>query len=330
MSFDPDAPAEAGNLYGLPLDLDAARIHVQAVPWQATTSYRRGTREGPDSLLNASLQVDLHDLEYGELWRHGIVLLPEDARFRAWDAQAEPDALAVIESLGNAPESAARVNALSEKVNEAVYERAAETLRAGRIPALVGGDHSTPFGLIRAVAEQYPGLGVLHIDAHADLRVAYEGFEYSHASIMDNVLRHISGVSRLAQVGIRDVGAAEVERTRTDARIRTFFDVELGERLAAGEPWLRLVDEILDTLPEHVHVSFDVDGMEPSLCPSTGTPVPGGLDWRQVCVLLRRLSTRRHIVSFDVNEIGPDEWDGNVAARLFYKLCGAALSSAQK
>jgi len=327
MSFDPDAPAEGGNLYGLPFDPDQARIHVQSVPWQATTSYRRGTREGPDSLLGASMQVDLFDLEYGEVWQAGIALLPEDARFRAWDAQAEPDALAVIESLGRAPKAAARVNVLSRRVNDAVYERARESLAQGRVPALIGGDHSTPLGLIRAVAEHFPGVGVLHVDAHADLRDAYEGFAFSHASIMHNVLRHIPDVSRITQVGIRDVGSAERDLIRTEPRLRTFFDPEIGERLAAGERWLALVDEIVATLPPRVYVSFDVDGMEPGLCPGTGTPVPGGLPWRQVCTLLRRLSERREIVGFDVNEIGPDEWDGNVAARLFYKLCGATVRS---
>ncbi len=327
MSFDPDAPADGEGLFGLPCTPESSRIHVQAVPWQATTSYRRGTRAGPAALHHASLQVDLLDLEYGDFWKSGIWLHPTDPRIEVWDQEAEADALAVIESGGRAPDAAARVNRLSELVNDAVHARAAETLREGRLPALIGGDHSTPFGLIRAVAERHPGVGILHIDAHADLRVAYEGFEHSHASIMDNVLRHIPGVSSLVQVGIRDFGSAELARMREDVRITTFFDVEVGRRLAGGESWLRICEQIVRALPAQVYVSFDVDGLQPSLCPGTGTPVPGGLDWNQVLALIATLADERRIVGFDVNEIGPDEWDGNVAARLFYKLCGAMLQS---
>lgn len=327
MSFDPDAPAAEGGLFGLPFTLEQSRIVVQSVPWQATTSFRRGTREGPEAMIEASLQVDLFDLEYGDFWREGIALLPEDPRFRAWDAEAEPDALAVIESLGHAPAAAARVNALSECVNDAVYQAANRALAAGHIPALIGGDHSTPFGAIRAVAEHFPDVGILHIDAHADLRVAYEGFTWSHASILYNVLRYISDVSCVTQVGIRDVGSAEVALIREEPRLHTYFDPDLAQRLASGEPWARIVDEIVESLPQRVYITFDVDGMEPTLCPNTGTPVPGGLDWRQVQTLLRVLSARRHIVGFDVNEIGDNAWDGNVAARLFYKLCGATIRS---
>lgn len=327
MEFDPDAPAAAGALFGLPFTPENARIIAQAVPWQATTSFRRGTREGPAALLEASLQVDLFDLEYGDFWRAGIALLPEDPRFREWDALAEADALEVIDTGGDAPEAAARVNVLSSAVNEAVFAAAAAILARGAIPALVGGDHSTPLGAIQAVAKCFPGVGVLHIDAHADLRDAYEGFTYSHASIMHNVLAEAPGVARLVQVGIRDVGSAEVARIRGDARITTFFDPEVAARLAGGEPWQSIVDTIVEALPPQVYVSFDVDGMEPGLCPNTGTPVPGGLSFRDVQVLLATLSRRRQIVGFDVNEIGDDPWDGNVAARLFYKLCGATLRS---
>lgn len=327
MSFDPDAPADGAGLFGLPCTPQSSRIHVQAVPWQATTSYRRGTRGGPAALASASLQVDLLDLEYGDFWKAGIWLRPVDPRIAAWDEQAEADALAVIASGGNSPEAAGRVNRLSTAVNEAVYEAAQEMLREGRLPTLIGGDHSTPFGLIRAVAERHPGVGILHIDAHADLRVAYEGFEHSHASIMDNVLRHIPGVSGLVQVGIRDFGSAELARIRSDGRITTFFDLEIGRRLAGGESWLRICEQIVHALPPEVYVSFDVDGLQPSLCPATGTPVPGGLDWNQVLALLSTLAGERRIVGFDLNEIGAEEWDGNVAARLFYKLCGAMLES---
>lgn len=330
MSFDPDAPAEEGTLFGLDGAADAARIQVQAVRWQATTSYRRGTANGPDALLRASTQVDLHDIEYGATWQAGIVLLPENPSIRGWDQAAEADALQVIESLGNSPTEAARVNALSNQVNEAVYQTAKITLQQGKIPALIGGDHSTPFGLIRAVAEQFPGVAILHIDAHADLREAYEGFQHSHASIMFNVVRYIPDVSHIVQVGIRDVGAAEVALIQANAQSLTpFYDATIAGWMAEGETWSHVCDAIIAALPNPVYISFDVDGLDPTLCPGTGTPVPGGLSFRDVSTLLSRLAERRRIVGFDLNEIGPGEWDGNVAARLLYKLCGATVKSQQ-
>jgi agmatinase len=328
MPFDPDAPAAAGSLFGLPHGEADARVLVQAVPWEATTSYRRGTREGPAAVLAASAQVDLHDVDFGDAWRAGIALLPEDPHIRAWDAAAEADALAVIAGDGDEA-AAARVNALSDKLNHTVYRRARDILDKGRIPALLGGDHSTPFGAIRAVAERFPGVGILHVDAHADLREAYEGFTHSHASIMHNVLRHVPNVAHIVQVGVRDVGAAEVAMIEANPeRLTTFYDATIAAWLAEGESWNHVVDAILEALPGRVYVSFDIDGLDPALCPGTGTPVPGGLSWRDTTVLLKRLSERRQIVGFDLNEVGPGEWDGNVAARLLYKLFGATIRSA--
>ncbi len=328
MPFDPDAPAPPGSLYGLPFTAGNARIVAVPVPWEATTSYRRGTAGGPANLVEASAQVDLFDVEYGDFWREGIALAEEDAAIRAWNAEAEPDALRVIALGGGEPECAARVNALSERVNTSVYQAVCQILDAGQIPAVIGGDHSCPFGAIQAVAERHPGMAVLHIDAHADLRQAYEGFIWSHASILYNVSKRITDVSRIVQVGIRDIGAAEVELiAASEGRIKTFFDAAVADRLAAGETWGAVVAEIVAALPDEVYVSFDVDGMDPALCPTTGTPVPGGLSFREVQVLLRAVSRSRRIVGFDLNEIGPGEWDGNVAARVFYKLCGAAITS---
>jgi agmatinase len=323
VSFDPDAPASGDGLFGLPCTPEESLVHVLAVPWQATTSYRRGTRNGPARLVEASMQVDLHDLDVGAAWERGIALVEPELDVAALDDAAEPDALAVIEAGGGMPENAARVNALSEQVNAHVRAFAARTFAAGRVPAVIGGDHSVPFGAMQAAAERFPGLGVLHIDAHADLRDAYEGFTWSHASIMHNVVTRIPGVGRLVQVGIRDVGAAEVAMIHAHpARIRTFFDNAIARRLAEGEPWMAVVRDVVAALPEHVWVSFDVDGMDPSWCPATGTPVPGGLSFRDVVLLLGEVAKQRRVVGFDVNEIGDAEWDGNVAARLVYKLAG--------
>lgn len=332
MSFDPDAPAAAGTLYGLPFTPEQARAVVIPVPWQATTSYRRGTREGPSAVLDASAQLDLYDLDFGSFWEEGIAMLPEDPEILALDREAEPDALAVIAALeaeGEAdPGALQRVNTLSEQINGKVYSATRHVLDAGKLPGILGGDHSVPFGAIQAAAERWPGLGVLHIDAHADLRDAYEGFVWSHASIFHNVLHRLPGVHRLVQVGLRDVGAAEVALARSmPERVVSFYDRDLARAAASGEPWLHVVGRIVDALPERVWVSFDIDGLDPSLCPGTGTPVPGGLSFREMSLLLVELARHRHVVGFDLNEVGPGEWDGNVGMRVLYKLLGCAISS---
>jgi len=208
-----------------------------------------------------------------------------------------------------------------------------QLLEAGHIVGVIGGDHAVPLGCIAAHAARYPGMGVLHLDAHADLRVAYEGFTYSHASIMHNVLAEVPGVARLVQVGIRDFGEAEfVAIEAGGGRVRTFFDAELARRRFDGEPWSSVVREIVDALPQHVYLSFDIDGLDPTLCPHTGTPVPGGLQFQEACALIAAVArSGRTIVGFDLCEVAPgpdgDEWDGNVGARLLYKMVGATLRS---
>jgi agmatinase len=333
MEFDPDAPAAPGRLFGLPHQPDAAALAIIPVPWQATTSYGRGTRHGPTAVLRASAQVDLWDADFGDAWRQGIALLDPDPRIERWDEEAEPDALRVLQAgAGEASASAvARVNKLSVEVNASVRTTARTILARGGVPAVLGGDHSAPLGLLRALEETAPGFGILHIDAHADLREAYEGFTFSHASIMHNVLDLLPGVKRLVQVGLRDVGSREAERIRAERdRVVAHFDSELAQRLSSGERWATLVGEIVSALPDRVYVSFDIDGLDPALCPATGTPVPGGLSFRDVVVLLRALSRAREIVGFDLCEVGSSEWDGNVGARVLYKLCGATLASRRR
>src|SRR6185436_17954568 len=190
------------------------------------------------------------------------------------------------------------------------------------------------FGAIDVIADRYPGLGILHIDAHADMRAAYEGFRWSHASIMYNVLREIPAVARIVQVGVRDYCDEEDLLIRTEAeRVRTYFDPDLCHELLDGETWRRLVGRIVADLPQDVYVSFDIDGLDPALCPHTGTPVLGGLSFPEVCVLLGTLvASGRRVVGFDLCEVAPDpdgrsEWDANVAAKVLYKLSGFALLS---
>jgi len=337
--FDPDGPGGDG-LYGIDCPLEDALFHVISVPWQATASYRRGTRHGPQAIFQASTQVDLHDLSFGPVWRSGIAWIDGEEEVGRLHDAVEADALAVIESGGahtvDLLARAARVDGAAEQVQAWVRGHAARAFDSGRVPAVVGGDHSSPHGLIAESARRHPGLGILHIDAHADLRKAYLGFRYSHASIFYNLLEDCPEVERLVGVGWRDMGASEVDYWNLHRdRIQPFTELVLADRAMAGHAFADITRDIIAALPPRIHVSIDIDGLDPVLCPNTGTPVPGGLSWREVEWLLKAVALERHIVSFDLCEVSPgpagvteeDSWDAIVGTRLLYKLCGATLVS---
>lgn len=343
MPFDADGPAPLDSgIYGLGCSAEQARVVLVPVPFEATVSYRAGTAQGPAAILAASRQVDLLDADMGRPYTVGLHLEDEDPLFAALAPAAREAARRVIGALGEGqepdPEALAAVEQAGEAVNELVYMRVRALLGAGRLPVVVGGDHSVPFGAIRACAEGRPALGVLHLDAHADLRPAYEGFTWSHASIMHNVLTRLPNVA-LVQVGIRDFSEGELAFIRENpGRVCTFFDRQLRAARLSGR-WAEVCAAVVARLPQDVYLSFDIDGLDPQLCPNTGTPVPGGLSFDQVVVLLEALvASGRRVVGLDLVEVAPapagvqiedfvDEWDALVGARLLYKMIGAALLS---
>ncbi len=339
-AFDPDAAAQPGaGIFGLPHGPADARVVIIPVPFDATTSYRPGTADGPAAVLEASRQVDLWDREYGPIHEPGIAMLQVPKPIRALSARARGVAEPILRAggarAGDAHHAAALrdVDAAGDRVNAWVRERAREILDQGRIAGVLGGDHASPFGLIEELAERHPGMGILHVDAHADLRRAYEGFRWSHASIFWNVLSECPGVERLVQVGVRDFGHAEIRLIEESAgRVETFFDPDLRSSLARGETWDAACHRIVSVLPDLVHVSFDIDGLSPDLCPHTGTPVPGGLSFGEACHLLRTLAlSGKTVIGLDLCEVTPgpagDEWDAAVGARVLYKMIGCALAS---
>lgn len=338
-SFDPNAAAdpEARGIFGLPFTVDEARLVYVPVPWEVTTSYGGGTSKGPRAILEASRQVDLFDLELGNFWKVGLAMLEESREVRAMNRRGRRLARPIVEAAGRVEgrrklaRALDEVNALGAELNAWVERTTRELLEEDKIAAIVGGDHSVPFGAFRAVADVRGRFGILHVDAHSDTRRAFEGFDWSHASIMHNALVHIDAVERVVQVGIRDFCEEEIDFVRRQGeRVRVFFDEHLARRKHGGEPWQCIVDEIVDALPENVWVSFDVDGLDPRFCPHTGTPVPGGLDFHEAVTLIKTLArSGRRIVGFDLNEVAPgeDEWDGNVGARLLFKLTGWCLRS---
>src|SRR3990167_7031057 len=343
MQFDANAAAaHDSGIFGLPFSVHESKLILIPVTWDATTSYGSGTSQGPQAILAASKQVDLYDRDLGNFFEAGIAMLDSPLQLQEWNDIARAEALQVIsnENKININESLAIVNQYSEKLNDYVYHETKKWLQQDKLVGLVGGDHSTPFGAIKAFIEKHPHMSILHIDAHADLRHAYEGFEYSHASIVHNVISK-TALKKLVQVGIRDFCEEEAKYIQHhSSRICTFFDSDLAEQKMIGKNWSTLCDEIIQPLGQEVYISFDIDGLDPRFCPHTGTPVPGGLDFNEVLYLFKKIvESKRKIIGFDLNEVSlgsmprdgsfidpASEWDANVAARLLYKLCGWTLS----
>jgi agmatinase len=338
-SFDPNAPGASGNLFGLPFTIEQAELVIVPVPWEVTVSYQTGTAQGPQAILDASAQVDLFVKDIPDAWRLGVAmqevpknLVEESERLRELSSQ-------YIESLESGAEInpndpvLLKINEASENLNIYVKSATQKHLRDGKLVGLLGGDHSTPLGFIRALSERHDRFGILQIDAHADLRKAYEGFTYSHASIMYNALK-IPAVNRLVQVGIRDYCEEEVQViNRSMGRVVTFFDEDIKAQQYAGTSWDSICNQIIQQLPDLVYISFDIDGLDPKLCPNTGTPVAGGFEFHQIAYLIKKVvNSNKKIIGIDLNEVAPgeNEWDANVGARMLYHLCNWMAVSNKK
>ncbi len=319
-----------GNIFGLPFNYDTANLIIFPVPWEVTVSYGAGTAKGPQQILDASPQLDLFDLDNPDGWKQGIFMseisqdILEKNQYYRQQAAKIIQRLEQGKSLTEIPDLTpvlAEINQACQQVNQWLFKQCQKAINNGKKVAVVGGDHSSPLGYFQALAEKYDNFGILHIDAHADLRNAYEGFEFSHASIMFNTLK-IPQITKLIQVGLRDICQEEVNIiNQSQGRIVAYYDSIIKQKQYSGQNWIELCREIISHLPENIYISFDVDGLDPKLCPNTGTPVPGGLELEQAFCLFRELvNSGRKIIGFDLCEVGNSEWDGNVGARIVLKL----------
>jgi agmatinase len=287
------------------------------------------------AIYEASFQVDLFHPEFPELWKRGIAMdeIPGALLLQSRDLKKEAALVMRMMTEGGTKKEAQRalkalkrVNAECAVMNDWVEARCGYWLDEGKLVGLVGGDHSAPLGYFRALAKRHKKFGILHIDAHMDLRMAYEGFTYSHASIMNNALG-LKELGTVVQVGIRDFCAQENDViVREKGRVKVVRSADIRRQQFDGITWREQCDAIIAALPEAVHISFDIDGLDPALCPNTGTPVPGGLAFEEATYLLSRLAASgKRIIGFDLVEVSPGkvgDWDANVGARLLWHLCG--------
>jgi agmatinase len=342
--FDPNQAGNPNNnIFGLPFSEEEAKLVILPIPWEVTVSYNAGTARAADHVFKASLQIDLFDPDVKDGWREGFYMRPVDRKILLRSDYLRKEAELYIDYISKGDlvcdnkfmfKSLKEINEGSKLLNKWVYEQTKELLDNGKLVGLLGGDHSTPLGFFKAIAEKHGEFGILQIDAHCDLRIAYEDFKYSHASIMHNALTEIPEVTRIVQVGIRDYSEQEAEYIEnSNNRVVTYFDKNIKERQFEGETWKMIVDEIVQQLPQKVLISFDVDGLDPKLCQNTGTPVYGGFETEQVFYLFKKvLESGRKLIGFDLNEIGvgEDSADANVGARILFKLCNLMIKSSRE
>ncbi len=279
---------EIDNFLGIPGEFSSyenSRIVVWPIPYEKTTSYGVGTSSGPRAIISASQFVEFYDEETNyEPYRLGIHTLPP---------MSEIDRLAEQEGI------------------DKIYELSTKHLNAGKFILALGGEHTLSSPIIRAARAKYSDLSVLQIDAHADLRDTYEGTRYSHASIM----RRVMEICPAVQIGIRSISREEMEAVPS-LPTKIFF----AKDIAGRTDWIR---EAVDSLSDHVYFTVDIDGLDPSLVPTTGTPEPGGLGWYDVMGLLREVAMKKKIVSADIVELMPKEGihaPDFLCAKLAYKI----------
>jgi len=329
-NFNPDENGlREDGIFGLPFDVEESQIVLVPVPWEATVSYREGTAKGPEAILKASHQIDLYSELYQNGWKSGFSMDKIPQHIIDANSICRARASLYLNNYGNdeiipqEKEMLHDINAMTHQLKEYVKNKTSGFLDQDKFVGLVGGDHSTPLGYMEALAERME-YGILQIDAHADLRDAYECFEHSHASIMYNAMK-IKNITKLVQVGIRDYSEGENDVViNSGGRMVMFTDSEIKSSIYKGSNWNSICDAIISQLPQNVYISFDIDGLQPWLCPNTGTPVAGGFHLEEVIYLFEKLAdSGKKIIGFDLCEVAPgyDEWDGNVGSRVLYSMC---------
>ena len=313
------------EIFGQTTSYQDAQIILLGVPWEVTASYTGGAAHGPRWIQQASSQLDFFDPQLqSNVSEKGIYLkhlsFPEQDHLRE-----------LVSRNQNISEHLEMINNQCSQMVEEVRKNTQQILDDQKVFGLIGGDHSVSEGALLEIGHRYKGdFGLLHFDAHADMRKSYQGLKHSHASVMYNVLKQPNAPKTFVQVGIRDLCEEEFQRISDHKHIHCFFDHIIHQKLFEGKTWKSITRSILKKLPQRVYVSLDVDALSWSYAPHTGTPVPGGLSYNQLTFLLEQLKMEgKEIIGFDVVEVAKpsstttsSEWDGNVGARLVYKLCG--------
>ncbi|NCU33131.1 MAG: agmatinase, partial [Candidatus Moranbacteria bacterium] len=271
--FNPNLTSlKTNNIFGLPFTPAKSRLVFIPVPWDVTVSNYQGTSEGPQNIFDSSFQIDLYDTFATDEWKRGMAMEKIDPKIVARNKRfrkKSSEYIKFLENGGNIEKDKRflklldEVNVACEELSQLIELKSHMHLEQGRIPIVIGGDHSVSFGLLKALSKRQPGFAILQIDAHADLRENYQGFTFSHASAMSNA-KKLRGVKKIVQVGVRELSYDEYNQIKKSTKtLVTFFDRDVQNRMLEGEPWAKICNDIIDELPETVYISLDIDGLQP-------------------------------------------------------------------
>ena len=316
-----------------------APIVIVSAPWAVTSAAGQGSVYTPDAIIDASTATALYDVVTGISIEGKVATAEVDYDLQESSLQLGGDAAKVVAHIEDGgvlsgdyfARKVVRINLGFRDMHRSVGKRVFRFASKGKIVGVVGGDHSVTFGAVRSISSVYPQLGVLFIDAHSDLRPSGKIFDYSHLSVARNIVDEIPAVSRLVQVGVRDMSLEEYNFAEQHPKITMFCHEKLTAERFSGRSWAEVCDDVVAQLPGKVYISFDIDALSPECCPHTKRPVAGGMTFDEaVCLINRVAESGREIVGFDLTEIVPvmeSGVDATVGARMLVKLCSAALRS---
>ncbi|EQB63129.1 MAG: hypothetical protein RBG1_1C00001G0708 [candidate division Zixibacteria bacterium RBG-1] len=287
----------AFSFLGLPppySDFKKSKFVILPVPYEQTTTFKTGTKNGPQAIISASREVELFDEEL-EFEPHTI-------------------GIATLQDM--------EVTALGpEKMSQRIYQTAKKLVSQNKFVIMLGGEHSITYGLVKAYQKKYKDLTVLQLDAHADLRESYQDNKFSHACAMKRVWE----ICPVVGVGIRNLSEAEFRFVK-QKKINLFYARDL-------QNYGTYYDEIVNSLSNNVFLTFDLDYFDPSIMPAVGTPEPGGLYWYETLELLKKVIQKKNLVGFDVVELSPlpgNVAPDFLAAKLIYKLISYQVAKQKK
>ena len=334
---------DGGYYFGdktLPEDAD---VVVVSAPWSVTSDFGRGATYTPDAVIDASVRSNnLYDVVSGLSLEKRVATAEIDYNIQESSEHLGREAERIAHSIVGrkvavgefVARKIAHINEGFADMQASIYKQVKHWSQQDKRVAVIGGDHSVALGAVKALAECNEGLGVLFIDAHADFIREGEIYQYSHRSIARNIVEEIPAVSKLVEVGVRDVNKGEATELFANEKVKTFFAEEVAARRFEGESWGNLCREIVSQLPEKVYVSFDIDALKIEFCNNTNAPTPGGMTFDEVMYLINSVvESGREIVGFDISEVVStldDDMDAIVAARALAKMSVAAIKSFQK
>lgn len=316
-----------------------ADIVLVSAPWAVTSAGGEGAVYAPDAIIDASTAVSLYDVVSQTSISGRVATAEVDYDLQESSIQLGGDAAKVVSHIEDGgtlsgdyfARKVVRINLGFRDMHRSVGKRVFRFADKGKIVGVIGGDHSVSLGAVRSISAVHPGMGVLFIDSHSDLRPSGRIFDYSHLSVARNIVDEVAQVSKMVQVGVRDISQEEIEFAEKHPKITLFCHEQMTAGRFSGRSWSEVCDDVVAELPKKVYISFDIDALSPECCPHTKRPVAGGMTFDEaVCLINRVAESGREIIGFDLTEIVPvmeSGVDAAVGARMLVKLCAAALKS---